>query len=234
VQHYPEVLASLPAPADVSNIIGSIGVESRQLVCAAAIGKGFQCNQMNDGCGNTIDCGTCDSPQVCGTGTGDGSIANICWCPPGTPNCTGGGVVTCGGQSLQLASICQECDSSGKPALQNRPNGDVYCSDGNACNGVERCFAIDPNQPSLCVAGPQPLVDDGDPCTDDVNASCDPATGRITYPPSSAIDCQTGSCFVPPSGTHVVAAPPTSFSDTAAARISALEGRCSACATVLK
>jgi hypothetical protein len=63
--------------------------------------------------------------------------------------------------------------------VTNAPN-DGSCADGNLCNGVETCDAVND-----CEAGTPVDPDDGVGCTDD---SCDPVTGVVTNAPND------GSC----------------------------------------
>jgi hypothetical protein len=64
----------------------------------------FNCGTAGDGCGNTLDCGTCTTPQTCG---GAGS-PNRCGCKPKTCDAAGAkcGTVAdgCGGMDT-----CQAC-----------------------------------------------------------------------------------------------------------------------------
>jgi hypothetical protein len=41
---------------------------------------GWNCDPMNNGCGNVVSCGTCSSPQTCG----GGGMAHVCGCAPQT------------------------------------------------------------------------------------------------------------------------------------------------------
>lgn len=57
------------------------------------------------------------------------------------------------------------------------------CSDGNACNGLERCDGA-----GTCIRGVPPAIDDRNPCTDE---TCDPVAG-VSHVPSEV----GRSCFV--------------------------------------
>ncbi|HWE31279.1 MAG TPA: hypothetical protein VHB97_24910 [Polyangia bacterium] len=71
------------------------------------------CGTQGDGCGGTIDCGTCTSPNICGGG--------------GTPNVCGGGTASnCTGLCLQQ----QSCPNNGTTSI----SGTVYAPT-NAANG---------------------------------------------------------------------------------------------------
>lgn len=58
---------------------------------------------------------------------------------------------------------------------------DEWCSDGDACTGVEHC---DPR--GGCRPGPAPTCDDGDACTLD---ACDPVVGCVFTPRRGDPDC---------------------------------------------
>jgi hypothetical protein len=57
------------------------------------------------------------------------------------------------------------------------------CTDGDACNGLEKCSA------GLCTPGKPPVCDDLNPCTDDW---CDPAQGCVFMVPAQK-DCSDGN-----------------------------------------
>ena len=65
------------------------------------------------------------------------------------------------------------------------PGAPVTCGDGDACNGLEVC-----NAAATCVAGPPPVVDDGNPCTLD---ACDPTAGVIHTPVALGQSCSDGN-----------------------------------------
>jgi hypothetical protein len=51
--------------------------------CAAL---GADCGTLADGCGGTLDCGTCTDPEICGGG-GTTNVCGVPSCTPGTPGC---------------------------------------------------------------------------------------------------------------------------------------------------
>jgi hypothetical protein len=91
--------------------------------CADA---GANCGTIADGCGDTLDCGTCPAPQTCG-GAG---LPNQCGCPVGTIECDGQCVNdSCtGGQSFN-AAIC-ECDCPPATIQCNGQCMDASCPEG--------------------------------------------------------------------------------------------------------
>src|SRR5215472_1224802 len=94
-------------------------------VCApitcAALGK--NCGALEDGCGDTLDCGSCTLPQTCG----GGGVDNVCGpCTPTTCEAQGancGGIVDgCG--SWLACGICAEpeiCGGAGTPNVCGTP-----------------------------------------------------------------------------------------------------------------
>ncbi len=87
--------------------------------CAAA---GASCGPLPDGCGRTLECGTCPTGQTCG----GGGTANVCGAPPPPPcqptTCAAagascgplpdgcGGILECGtcpeGQTCRITNVC--------------------------------------------------------------------------------------------------------------------------------
>jgi hypothetical protein len=64
--------------------------------CAA---QGKNCGSISDGCGGTLPCGSCTSPQTCG----GGGVANVCG---GGSSCT---PTTCAAQGKNCGSISDGC-----------------------------------------------------------------------------------------------------------------------------
>lgn len=87
-----------------------------------------------------------------------------------------------------LCGARQRCDAvMGCVAAPCR--GDADCSDGNACNGAERCVA------GACVAGTALRCDDGQFCNG--VETCNPATGCVAgvAPTCTSVDpCNAGRC----------------------------------------
>ena len=123
------------------------------------------------------------------------------------------------GRACATAADCSDADPcTNHECIDERctvalaPRG-TSCDDDTVCNGVATCDAN-----GRCVAGPPPLVDDGNACTtdacdpkrgvvheaapiDDFDActsdSCDPATGQIAHtslPLDDQNDCTVDSC----------------------------------------
>lgn len=134
---------------------GRCGVEP--CVPRSCLDQGKNCGDINDGCGNILNCGACTSPQTCG-GSG---VANVCGCT-GTScaaqgkncglipdGCGGnldcgacGGVQTCGATGVANVcgcvsnGTCSECcgegvDNCGNPCTRTR-----CCGGGGGCFGA--------------------------------------------------------------------------------------------------
>jgi hypothetical protein len=72
------------------------------------------------------------------------------------------------------ACTIDRCDAaSGRCVFDPLPEGTQCDSDGDACNGIDRCDAS-----GACIAGQPRDIDDGNPCTED---TCDPKTAEIRH-----------------------------------------------------
>jgi hypothetical protein len=126
------------------------------------------CGTISDGCGDTLECGTCTSPAVCG----GGGVANVCGCTPTTcqaqskncgdidngcgtslhcGDCTG--QETCGGGGV--ANVCgggpTVCGDGAIPSGGCTCGGTVYTS-GSCCGGVHQTSACAPPDLSAWLA----------------------------------------------------------------------------------
>jgi hypothetical protein len=94
--------------------------------------QGANCGAIPDGCGETLDCGTCTAPQTCGGG--------------GTPNVCGGGGCTssaecqasglgdlCCGDACFIGICCGPADCV--PFGNNCDDHQCTCGNGPACSG---------------------------------------------------------------------------------------------------
>lgn len=97
-----------------------------------------------------------------------------------------------------LKPVCnpgEPCNDPGEPPI-DPPDGctsNAECSDGDACNGRERCIA------GNCILGIEPDCDDGDPCTAD---SCLPTRGCThVFDPTAGPECLEIVVDPPPTTT---------------------------------
>ena len=105
------------------------------VLCTAAktCTGGQNCGTQPDGCGGTLTCGTCTSPQTCG----GGGVAGQCGCTPITScpagqNC-GTAYDGCSGQlSCGLCTAPQTCGGGGKA-------GQCGCTPNKSCVGGQNC-----------------------------------------------------------------------------------------------
>ena len=135
------------------------------VTCAAA---GKNCGGIADGCGGTLNCGTCGSGTVCednvcvnctpttcaAAGKNCGGIADGCG---GTLNCG-----TCGGTDVCSANVCVSCTPT-TCAAQGRTCGTVSngcggtlscggCQQGYSCSSAGACF--DSTSPTVAITSP--------------------------------------------------------------------------------
>ena len=90
------------------SVCGSSSVACTPTTCAAL---GFNCGTAGDGCGKTLDCGSCTSPQICG----GGGAHSVCGAPPCVPTtCAAVGSATCGPIGDGCGGIIQ-CGSCAEP-----------------------------------------------------------------------------------------------------------------------
>ncbi|MDW8247309.1 MAG: hypothetical protein RMJ84_12120 [Sandaracinaceae bacterium] len=81
-----------------------------------------------------------------------------------------GGRAPCEEDRFECTTV--RCDERSRRCVID--TNDAMCSDGDACNGIERCHPYHGCQP-----GPAPVCNDESPCTID---SCNPSTGCVYTP----------------------------------------------------
>jgi hypothetical protein len=149
--------ASSDATGGLLSLDGGSGSRCTPKTCSQA---GFTCGMNGDGCGGTLDCGSCTAPQYCGGGGyskcgggtpvgADGGTVPVCTpftcatAPNGPYNCgqTGdgcGGIINCG--SCSADQFCggggfNQC--GGSTGLQ--ADGSVPCTPATACPTGQNC-----------------------------------------------------------------------------------------------
>ncbi len=117
-----------------------------------------QCGSIGDGCGGSVDCGTCAQPfDTCGL-----QIANICDCEPSgcAPGQCGavdngcGGLVECGGCDAGLNCVSGTCVCAPETCdgrCGTIPDGCGETLVCEVCGGGETCGGAGPNR---CGTGP--------------------------------------------------------------------------------
>ncbi len=157
--------------------------------------EGTDCSDQNPCHGGRIcnDGGACvpdasNPPPDCSGGCNTGTCIpnNQTFSCVVNPNCTPcQSADQCPGDANPCHTV--SC-TNGACATSSLPNN-TACSDGNACNGIERCVS------GACTAGPPPNCDDHIDCTVD---ACNPAQGCVHVGNSSACDdgspCTTDTC----------------------------------------
>jgi hypothetical protein len=195
------------------------GAASSTCVPATCASLGFNCGPAGDGCGNSLNCGSCVFPETCGGG-GTPSVCGV-FIPDGGFSCK---PITCADQgikcgpagdgcggSLQCGTCTapQTCGGGGKPSVCGGDSGCVpktckglglNCGPaGDGCGGALQCGTC--TAPQICGGGGTPSVcggsapDGGNPCTPltcmQVGATCGPAGDGC----GGLLDC--GSCTAP-------------------------------------
>jgi hypothetical protein len=130
---------------------------------------GFNCGTISDGCGGTLNCGTCSSPQSCG---GGGSV-NVCGCTP----------MTCASQGFGCGSVPNGCGGTLNCGT---------CPSGQVCNIYNQCGA--PCVPSTCAQIGANCGQTGDGCGGILNCGTCPAgqtcNSIICVPSCTPTTCQ--------------------------------------------
>ena len=152
---------------------------------------GAACGSIDDGCGGTVDCGSCTAPDTCG-GAG---VENQCGCT--VKSCAQLGV-NCGEVDTGCGAVdCGECsapETCGGGGFDNQcgctcelPHAQTVCGGGD-CQ-IESCDAgwadCDGNHANGCETGIDDDVDNCGAC----GSSC-------SFPNSVDSDCQGGTCVL--------------------------------------
>jgi hypothetical protein len=136
---------------DASTFDGSLGSFSSDsggggsactpTTCAA---QGFDCGVNSDGCGGTIDCGTCSGSNQCGVG-GFSKCGNPFVSADGSLSCT---PKTCTDLGYDCGYAADSCGSSINCSA-TACSGNAYCGGG----GFDKCGDATDAGPSACVPG---------------------------------------------------------------------------------
>jgi len=158
----PDAAWAPPDAAAASDVPDARGPRSDDVSCdpVTCAEARANCGAIADGCGGTLECGTCDAPERCG----GGGMDNICGCTPRTcedalAEC-GTVVDGCGG-TLECGT-CDAPDSCGGGGVSNQCGAaacvPVTCEEvgaecgniSNGCDGTIRCGGC--RAPELCGA----------------------------------------------------------------------------------
>ncbi len=102
--------------------------------CTTCAAEGKNCGTISDGCGGTLDCGTC---TVSGETCGGGGVANVC----GGNTCT-----TCAAQGAECGSISDGCGGTlncgSCPSGQSCSNNVCVCNPTTCAAAGAQCGSI--------------------------------------------------------------------------------------------
>jgi streptogramin lyase len=149
----------IPCTEDICNPIGGCEHRARDMMCAD---DGIACTVeaciLGRGCVSTPESNRCSNGQICRVTGGDAD--------GGAPDAAAGGCTpppSCNSPNDPRCDDGQPCttDSCNMATGQCQyASDDMMCSDGQFCNGTERCVAF-----RGCVGGTPPRCDDGTVCT---------------------------------------------------------------------
>jgi hypothetical protein len=114
---------------------------------ATSCPAGQTCGTASNGCGGTINCGTCTAPETCG----GGGMPGVCGCTPAT-SCPAG--QTCGTASdgcggMLNCGTCGQCQTcTGNACVSVADNTSCGFNGAICCGGT--CYTRDPNNCGTC------------------------------------------------------------------------------------
>jgi hypothetical protein len=132
-----------PSVCGTSFVAPDGGIDGGACVPKSCTDQSIACGPAGDGCGNTLDCGSCTGTQTCGgggtpyqCGSNTSCIPTTCLalgfnCGPAADGC--GGVLDCGDTCTTAGDIC---GGGGQPGVcGNKPTCTGLCLDQVACDG---------------------------------------------------------------------------------------------------
>lgn len=152
---------------------------------------GVGCGSVDDGCGTTIDCGSCAAPETCG----GGGVENQCGCT--AKSCAQLGV-NCGSVDTGCGPVaCGDCtapETCGGAGVENQcgcvcslPNAQTSCSAG-ACQ-IDACDGgwadCDGNAENGCETAIDADVD-----------NCGACGNTCSFPHATGVACDAGVCIM--------------------------------------
>jgi hypothetical protein len=174
--------------------------------------QGANCGTSSDGCGGTLNCGTCTGPQTCG----GGGATNVCGCTPATscpagencgtsPNGCGGTIncgscaapQTCGGGGTANACGCTPATTC--PAGENcgtSPNGCGSTLSCGSCAAPQTCGGG--GAANVCGCTPTTCSAEGANCGEISNGcggtiNCGSCTPVVTVPANISAQATSAS-----------------------------------------
>jgi hypothetical protein len=179
------------AAIGVALCVGGVVVDTCSTGAPAA--SDATCDGVDDDCNGGVDDGYVSFATSCGVGACAASGATSCVSGVVVDSCSAGAPAasdaTCDG-------VDDDCDGSVDDDFAATCSGTVLrtcnagqvsntdCSDHDVCTGTDTC------SPSGCVHGAPLIVDDGDPCTQDV---CDPVNGPAHSLLPAGTSCSDGN-----------------------------------------
>jgi hypothetical protein len=178
-----------------------------QLTCTpqTCTQQGILCGPAGDGCGGTLECGTCASGETCG----GGGVPNQCGAPSCTPKTCASQGFTCGAQSdgcgdvLQCGSCTKgTCGGGGTPGVcgtgtctpQTCASQGFTCgAQGDGCGDIIQCGTCASGQ--SCGGGGTPGVCGAPPCVPWTCAEIGVNCGAVADGCGGILQC--GTCSAP-------------------------------------
>jgi hypothetical protein len=155
------------------------GICYRDACCTplAACPVGLNCGTIDDGCGGTLNCGTCNAPETCG----GGGTANQCGVA-----CASAGAACAASGACCSGLVCNATTSSCCAPLTACPTGENCGTASDGCGGTLSCGTCTGND--TCGGGGTPNVCGQSGCTAASGDPCDPSatTGDMC--------CTSGTC----------------------------------------
>jgi hypothetical protein len=183
---------------------GTGGVCTPLTMAAACTGKS-PCGTVADGCGGTVNCGSCTAPETCGGGGVDGQC--------GSPTCT---PLTCAEAKATCGYVGDGCGGiiggAMGPGCGTCPMGEICGGSGSPNNCGSTCTNLCTHQPK-CDAGSTTFtgtVTAPGHVSDVANwGNPDPIPGAIVYVPNGTVQAFTpgvscGTCSAEVTGDPLV------------------------------
>jgi hypothetical protein len=198
----------------------AVGQETDTCQAGAPAQNDATCDGVDNDCNGTNDEDYVSVPTTCGVGACTASGTTACvngavvnGCTPGAPapnDATCNGVdEDCNGTNDE--DFVESCEGASVRRCVGGQVATNECSDNDACTGAESCSG------GQCVPGAPPVLDDGNPCTQDV---CSPSTGVSHTPVLAGTPCGPGQTCNTQGVCVVNSAPPAIVTQPTALHVS--------------